>query len=258
MNIADFHNDILTATNCVVTPYQNKNCKVVTALFRGKRTFSAITEIADRVKPSYISFEDVGYPDFNFDKIISYSPVYIGLTWNGENRFGFGCDYKYGLKNEGINLVKRLSDKNIVVDTAHLSKGGFLDVIEYADKVVNSHTCFSRVYEHKRNIEDWQIKLLIEKKAMIGVTLCGYFSTDAKTLSIKDFAKQIDYYCQKYPVENLCLGTDFFGCDFLPDGITEDYETLSLLKDELVRRGYSENDINKIFCDNLSDFLDKN
>ena len=88
-----------------------------------------------------------------------------------------------------------------------MSKGGFIDVIENADRVVDSHTCFSGVYRHKRNIEDWQIRILVEKNGLIGVTLCGYFSTNEKELPIEKFARQIDYYCQRFPIKNLCLGT---------------------------------------------------
>ena len=64
-----------------------------------------------------------------------------------------------------------------------------------------------------------------------------------------------DYYCQKFPIDNLCLGTDFFGTDFLPDGIHENYASLEILREELEKRGYKEKDVEKIFYKNLSDFL---
>lgn len=256
MNIADFHNDILTCGDGVVTPY-GEDRKTVTALFRGKRTFSEICKIANYSKSRYLAFEDVGYDDLDFNTLIQFSPVYVGLTWNGENRFGYGCDYLYGLKNEGINLVKKLSSEKIAIDVAHLSKRGFIDVIENVDAVVDSHTCFSGVFRHKRNIEDWQIGLIVEKNGLIGVTLCGYFSTNEKKLPIETFARQIDYYCQRFPLKNLCIGTDFYGCDFLPCRITEDYDSLSVLKDELFRLGYSEKSVEDIFYNNLSEFLDK-
>ena len=105
MNIADFHNDILTYDGGVVTAY-GEDRKTVTALFRGKRAFPEICKIANNSKSRYLAFEDVGYYDFNFDTLIRFSPVYVGLTWNRENRFGYSCNYLYGLKNEGINLVK--------------------------------------------------------------------------------------------------------------------------------------------------------
>lgn len=258
MRIADFHNDIITETNCAVIPDEYFNYhKVVTALFRGGKSFKQIYDLASKSNSPYLAFEDVGYDDLNFNKLCELKPIYVGLTWNGENRFGFGCNYKYGLKNEGLNLIKKLNASKITVDTAHISKGGFLDIIENADNVINSHTCFSRIYEHKRNIEDWQIKLLTEKKALIGITFYGSFMTNVKTCKITDLIKNIDYFCQRYPIELLCFGTDFYGCNFLPDGITEDYDSFYLLSNELLKRGYTEADIKKIFYGNLSAYLEK-
>lgn len=256
MRIADFHNDIITQRGCARVPedYYGRY-EVVTALFKGKRSFSQISKLASATNSKYISFEDVGYDEFDYESLAKLKPIYVGLTWNGENNLGYGCDYKYGLKNRGINLVKRLNSSKIAVDTAHISKGGFLDIVEYADRVVNSHTCFSRVHEHKRNIEDWQIKLLVEKRGLIGATLCGYFSVSGKTCKIIDIFKQIDYFCQKFSIDNLCLGTDFYGTDFLPDGVSEDYETLTSLALLMKMHGYSDDDIDKIFYKNLSSFL---
>ena len=46
MNIADFHNDLLTYDGGVVTAY-GEDRKTVTALFRGKRAFPEICKIAN-------------------------------------------------------------------------------------------------------------------------------------------------------------------------------------------------------------------
>ena len=258
MRIADFHNDIITERNNAEVPceYYQYN-KVVTALFRGKRSFKQIMRLAKRTNSKYVAFEDVGYEDLDLNAFFNIRPVYAGLTWNGENVLGYGCDYQYGLKKEGINFIKKLNANGVAADTAHISVGGFKNIIELADRVVNSHTCFNGVFKHKRNIDDWQIKLLVERGAMIGITLCGYFSTNEKELPIEKFARQIDYYCQRFPIKNLCLGTDFYGCDFLPCGITEDYSSLSVLKEELFRLGYPEKAVEDIFYNNLSEFLDK-
>lgn len=256
MRIADFHNDIITERNNAEVPCEYYEYeKVVTAFFRGKRSFKQIMRLAKNTNSKYVAFEDAGYEDINFKEFFAVKPIYAGLTWNGENVLGYGCDYKYGLKKEGIDFIKKLNANGVAADTAHISVGGFKNIMDYADKVVNSHTCFNGVFKHKRNIDDWQIKLLIEKRALIGVTLCGYFTTGVKTCKIADIFKQIDYYCQKFPVENLCLGTDFYGTDFLPDGINENYESLMILRAELEKRGYAKTDVDKIFYKNLSDFL---
>ena len=251
MRIADFHSDVLTSPDGRDKDF--KENEVVKAIFRGDRTFQEVLPLAE--KDELIAFEDVGYEDLDFDKIARFSPVYVGLTWNGENKFGYGCNFSDGLKKEGKSLIKFLNKSGIAVDTAHISKGGFKDIIENAETVVNSHTCFNGAYSHKRNLDDWQIELLIEKNAPIGVTLCGYFMSD-NTCRVADFIRQIDYFAERFGTDNLCIGTDFYGCDYFPEGIN-DYEDFSRISEELEKLGYKKEDIEKIFYGNLNSFLEK-
>lgn len=253
MKIADFHNDILTSQNFHSIPQFYYENKIVTAIFRGERSFSEVFHLTK--KSPLIAFEDVGYDDLDEDLLIETKPVYVGLTWNGENSLGYGCDHCFGLKKKGVELIKKLSKNKICVDTAHVSKLGFIDIIENADLVVNSHTCLSSVYRHKRNLENWQVKMIIEKKGLIGITACGYFMSNVKPCKIDGFIRNILYFCEKFGVDNLCFGTDFYGTDFLPDGITNEYQGFDLIGEKLQKLGFSNMEIEKIFYGNLSRFL---
>ncbi len=254
MKLFDLHNDFLTVGLKEIPKEYGKDVEVVGALFKGDRSFSEILSLAE--KYPIVAFEDAGYDDFSVEKIEKFRPVYVGLTWNVENRYGYGCNYPYGLKSDGFGLIKDLNAANIAVDTAHLSKGGFIDVIENADSVINSHTCFCGAYSHKRNIEDWQIKLISEKGGIVGMTLCGYFTTSGKTCKIEDIICQIDYFSQKFGVENLAVGTDFYGTDFLPCE-NGDYSFFDTLKANLMIKGYKEEDVEKIFYGNINKFLER-
>ncbi len=249
--ISDFHNDILTVCPSDLSRFYFDN-NIITAIFRGNRSFSEALKLAELSKS--VAFEDVGYDDFDVESIVKFKPLYVGLTWNGENRFGFGCDCDLGLKEEGKELVRECSRRRIPIDAAHLSKKGFSDALEICDTVVDSHTCFSSVYEHKRNIDDWQIKEIIERKGLVGVACCGYFMTDKDFCSIEDFIKQIDYFCQKFGAENLAVGSDYYGSDFFVEGIG-DYSFFDIAKEALkTRLGYKQAEIDKIFYKNLLDF----
>ncbi len=252
--IADFHNDILTSINFTSLPksYYKKN-KVVTAVYNDGRSFSQALSLCK--KSPLIAFEDIGYKDFDCEKAIKVKPVYVGLTWNYENQFAFGCKTDGGLKESGRKIIKTLNDNKITVDTAHICRKSFKDIIDCADFVINSHTCFSSVYQHSRNIEDWQIEAIIEKGGLIGLTCCGYFMTGEKICKKTDFIRQIDYFCSKFGYKNLCVGTDFYGSDFFPDGIN-DYEQLEDFFYSLEKLGYSKEQINSIKYDNLNFFLE--
>lgn len=254
MRVADFHNDILTMGDLPCLPEIYRTDNIVTAVYNDGRSFSEALKLTDR--GTICAFEDLGYADFDYDKLVSVRPVYAGLTHNGENAFGYGCNYGYGLKKEGLELVRRLSRDKIAVDTAHISKCGFKDIIDLADCVVNSHTCFCGKFRHKRNIEDWQIKLIVEKRGLIGVTFVGYFMTEKKRIGIDGIIGQIDYFCQKFGYENLCVGTDFYGTDFTPENC-RNYGAYELISNELIKLGYGKTVVEKILFGNLTDFLEK-
>ncbi|MBR1868258.1 MAG: dipeptidase [Clostridia bacterium] len=252
--IADFHNDILTSKDFTFVPSEYyKNNKVVTAIFNDGRSFSDALSLCD--KSPLIAFEDIGYDDFNEEKMIDRKPIYVGLTWNYENRFAFGCKTDGKLKPEGHKIIKLLNARKIAVDTAHICRRSFEGIVDFADLVINSHTCFSRVYPHARNIEDWQIKAIIEKNGLIGLTCCGYFLTGDKVCEISDLIKQIDYFCSKFDYKKLCFGTDFFGTDFLPEGLY-DYDSFERVFYELENLGYTRSQINAIWYENLNNFLE--
>lgn len=62
----------------------------------------------------------------------------LTLTWNGQNELGDGCftENAKGLSPFGVNCVKKLQKKGIIVDVSHLSERGFYDVAEYSENLL--------------------------------------------------------------------------------------------------------------------------
>lgn len=262
MKIFDLHNDVLTVKknwtySCKIL---DRNYHVATVIFKGDRSFKQVENLSNEFlkrdfKNLRLAYEDIGYENgFSLDKLIRYNPLYVSLTWNGENRYGFGCNENKRLKAEGISAVKYLNKKAVVIDTAHLSERGFYDVIDNADRVINSHTAFNGVYSYKRNISDLQIKEIIEKEGIIGLTFVPDFLTD-KSASICDVVKHIDYFLQKFSYKHLCIGSDFNGTQSLPIGLNG-YGKFINLFNELIKLGYSEQVIESIFYLNAKRFFD--
>ena len=251
---SDFHNDILTAVGGELTEKYLKN-NIITAVFRGKRDFKEAVKIA--AKARLLAFEDVGYEDLDVDKLLSLSPIYVGLTWNGENRLGYGCNFSDGLKKEGKELIKKLNEKGIAVDCAHISEGGFRDIIDNAEIIADSHTCFNGVFKHKRNLHDWQLKEIVKRSGLVGVTCYSCFMTDGKHCKIADFIRQIDYFVQKFGANNLAVGTDFYGCEnYVENNLSYDL-LYGLTRSGLEKNGYDNKSIDKILCNNLLNFTEK-
>ena len=260
MKVFDLHNDVLTEVKDYKKEILNypKNVKVITAVYKGNKDFNSVEKLVENytrinAKNTLLAFEDIGYKDLNIERLISFKPLYCSLTHNKENQFGYGVDYNYPLKKRGMEIIQKLNDNNIPLDLSHLSKKGCYRAIKLANKVLYSHVAFSEVYKHKRNIDGELIKDVITKGGIIGLTFVGYFLTD-KEASIKSVIKHIDYFLSKFGDDNLAIGSDFNGTDYLPKKL-KNYVGFYNFKNELVKTGYSLSTIDKIFYKNASRFF---
>ena len=225
VKIIDLHNDLPTVLSDR-TEYQNNKktgYRSIYALYKGERTLEEIKKCYDFAKQSgaeYFAFEDACYKNEEkfFELAEKVKPFYASLCWNYENDYASGCLSTGGLKKSGYKFVKRLNKLNIPLDLAHADRRTFFQALDVADKVLCSHTSFSFICDKKRNIDDEQIKAIIERKGIIGACFVGYF-LGAKFGDYKEakmaFYRRIDGFLQKYGNKNLCIGSDLFGSDFL-------------------------------------------
>lgn len=258
MRVSDLHNDFFSEglDFAVIKKDTEKYAKkVVFALYKGNRTLDDIFKNADKVKSlggnNYrTAFEDIDYiDDENYGRFLSYNPVYMTLTWNFENSLAGGALSGGALKDKGRRMIKRLSGDRIFIDTAHLSEESFFLAAELTDYMINSHTCFKSVCDNPRNITDEQIKIIIEKNGVIGITFVSTFLNGSTKAAADDVVAHIDYFLQKFGGDNLAIGTDFFGTENLPEGIINYKSTLQLVE-KLQKKGYNNRVIEKLFFKN--------
>ncbi|MBO5713062.1 MAG: membrane dipeptidase, partial [Clostridia bacterium] len=256
-NFFDLHSDVLTGAKNPLEILDNlgNNVKVCAVIYNGdlsKTDFNNLLKTYNKTtnKNAYLCFENVGYNFLKIDDIIALNPLYVQLTYNGENKYGYGCDFNKKLKPLGVNAVKKLSSNGIYVDVAHLSEKGALDVINYSDKVICSHALFKDVYNHKRNLSKSVIKGIISKNGLIGACLVNYFiSSESGDNNLTKFFKHIDYFLQNFGDDSLAIGTDFFGSDSFVNDI-DGYNKISNLKNAFLNNGYSLKTVDKIFYKN--------
>ena len=263
--IADLHNDFLTSETYkqTIRSYKKSGNYIVCAIFKGKRTFSNALSLArffnkNKNETLFLSYEDFSYnEDFSsLEKLLDYDPVYVTLTWIGASVLGAGAGADGGLTPRGREVVRLLNERKIAVDTAHLNKRSFFEVADIADKVVCSHVAFSALNEHKRNIDYEQLKVLFERKALVGLCFYSEFLTRGKATEL-DLLAHIDYFAQRFGVDTLCVGTDFFGCNDLPAGYF-DYSFELRLKNLLLNNGYDSEAADKILYKNALSLLYNN
>lgn len=140
----------------------------------------------------------------------------VGLTWNYSNAVADGIlePRGAGLSLFGKEVVEENNRYKVWTDVSHLSIKGFWDVLEIADFPIASHSNVLSLCKHPRNLTDDQIKALIKKDSMIGITFVPMFLSSEPTATIKDVINHIDYICQLGGEKNIGFGSDF-------DGITQ-------------------------------------
>lgn len=144
----------------------------------------------------------------------SERPVYVSLTWNGENRFGGGAATpNVGLKGDGKELLRFLSGQGIAVDFSHASDPLAYDILEQIDKeklsipVIASHSNFRAVCDVPRNLPDPLAKEIFRRGGVIGLNFVRMFVGPENPTF---FARQLAHGLQLGGENQLCLGADFF------------------------------------------------
>lgn len=185
----------------------------------------------------------------------------LGIVWSRPNAFGQGVPFRYpsspdvgpGLSDAGVNLVAACNELGILIDMAHLNEAGFWDVARLSDSpLVVSHACCHAICPSARNITDKQIDVIGESNGIVGINFYvgdiredGDFRKDA---SLDQLIAHIDHVVERIGIDHVGFGSDFDGAR-MPSAIG-DASGLPHLIDALSHKGYDDDAIRKIACDN--------
>ena len=193
----------------------------------------------------------------------------IGPAHYGPGTYAFGTDSEGGIGTNGKRLLKEIEILDMILDMTHLCDQSFWETLDnYQGKLWASHSNCRRLVPNHRQFSDDQIKALIERGAVIGMAFDAWMMlpdwkrgiTDPKKsgLVLETIVDHIDHICQlSGNADHVGLGTDLDG-GFGKEQCPYDLKTiadLQKLDTILSKRGYSENDIEKIFHKNFINFL---
>ncbi|RNB87051.1 membrane dipeptidase [Brevibacillus fluminis] len=197
----------------------------------------------------------------------------IGLTWSRRNYAADGSHYSKakegkegGLTAFGVQILEEAARLGITIDVSHINDSGFWDVIAFSEKpVIASHSNARSVTDSSRNLTDEQIKAIAETNGVIGLNAASMFTADTDERStIAGLVDHAEHIIKLVGVEHVCLGLDL--CDpfmkyispetiarfpRVPFDVVKGHGQLPALTAELLQRGYSESDAEKILGKNL-------
>ncbi len=173
----------------------------------------------------------------------------ICLTWNYRNEIADGVldsSSGGGLTPFGFKVISEMNHLGMLIDLSHISKRGFNDVLSFTKSpVIVSHSNSRKLCNHKRNLDDWQLKAVKRNGGAIGINFYPDFLHESGTASIKDIVKHIEYMSGLIGTDYIGLGSDFDGIEKTPVdlcGVQSIYRVI----DELGKLNYSDEDIKKI------------
>ncbi|MFA5641653.1 MAG: dipeptidase [Bacteroidales bacterium] len=161
-----------------------------------------------------------------------------------------------GLSDFGREVIKEMNRLGIIVDVSHASVKTVFDVLEVSEApIMASHSGVYAIKNHPRNLRDKEIIAIAEAGGLIQVATGRFFLSHLPkdSVTVKHLVDHIDYVKNLVGIDYVGLGTDFDG-----GGGVVGLENASKVKNitiELLRRGYTEEEIEKFWGANFIRFL---
>lgn len=193
----------------------------------------------------------------------------LGPAHYGPDYYGHGTGSEGGLKEQGPALLQNMERVGMLLDATHLSDQSFWEALEiYTGPVLASHHNCRKFVNADRQLDDEQIKALVERGAVIGAAFDNWMinpgwvigQSDPSSVVIEDLFKHIDHICELAGNTNHCgIGSDLdggFGKEQCPSDL-DSIADLRKLIDILQKHGFSDEDLEKVMYRNWVDFFQR-
>jgi len=163
-----------------------------------------------------------------------------------------------GLTEFGKNVIREMNRMGMLVDLSHVSFKTMTDTLDEAQApVIYSHSSAYALCNSTRNVPDDILKRVKDNGGVVMVNFyTSYISCNQSYATLDQVADHIEYIRDTSSIDNVGIGADYDGVSYLPEGL-EDVSTFPDLFAELVRRGWSDEDLKKLAGENLLRVLEK-
>lgn len=172
----------------------------------------------------------------------------VSLTWNFDNPLAGGAFGESGLTTLGRQVIAELNRFNMCTDLSHLNEKSFFEAAEYADFCLATHSGVESTVKHRRCLSDACLKVIKEKRGLVGLTVYPEFTGEP----YEGFFKAAAHCLELGLEDNIAIGTDFDGAE-MSQALAKTAD-LSKLYRYLRDRGFGKRLCDKIFFENQQEF----
>ncbi len=243
------------------------------------------TIVADGKLALMIGIEN-GYPvATNIERVEEFydrGGRYMSLSHNGHNQLSDsntgerdGIYIHGGVSEFGKEVIEEMNRLGMIIDLSHPSKEANLQTMSLSKApVIASHSSARALSDVSRNMDDEQLLALKENGGVIQtVAFRSYVDVEkhmvwreaqndttmsqesAPPVNVSDLVDHIDYLVDLIGIDHVGISSDFDGGGGV-DGWMDASETFNVTL-ELVKRGYSQDEIEQLWSGNLLRVLDE-
>jgi len=207
----------------------------------------------------------------HLERAYEYGLRAVGPAHYGPGRYANGTNSTGEMNESGLALLKEMERLNIILDATHLCDDAFWQAMDnFHGHVWASHNNCRALVNHNRQYSDEQLKVLIERGAVIGAAfdawmlvpnwVRGQSTPENMNCGLNKVIDNIDHICQLAGnALHVGIGSDLDGafgkeqCPFDIETIADLQKIPALFK----QRGYSDEDVNNLMHGNWLRFLRK-
>ena len=210
----------------------------------------------------------IGLDIKNVEKFYNMGARYMSLAHNGHSQLSDsntgekdGIYLHNGLSEFGVDVIREMNRLGIMIDISHPSKEAIRQMITLSKApVIASHSSARSLCDHSRNLEDEQLGWIKNNGGVVQtVAFKSYLNSEKVknniSVNVSDFVNHIDYLVKTIGINHVGISSDFDGGGGI-EGWNDASETFNVTL-ELVRRNYSEVEIEKLWSGNLLRVLDE-
>lgn len=193
----------------------------------------------------------------------------VGPAHYGAGRYANGTDATGKMNANGLELLKKMEELNIILDATHLCDDAFWQALDHFNGAVwASHNNCRKLVDHNRQFSDEMIKALIDRDAVIGAPLDAWMmvpgwirqqsTPQEMNCNLEIMIDHMDHICQVAGnALHIGIGSDLDGA-FGKEQSPHDLDTIADLQRVpalLKKRGYCDEDISNVMQGNWLRFL---